>query len=330
MVKRMNIKRVIIFNIGMIGLFALSLVLPVNPASAQNGTWLAVSPEESSVPLGNQAVIELVVTAGANINAYDLTLSYDPAIILLTDWEHGDYLSSLAVVMEENTPGTFRLAATQLAQPEVFGDGVLLRLTFDTRVEGDSLVEIVEAVFADSHGGSVSPELLDGWVYVTLEPTFTPTLTATPTLTPTPEISKEATTVNTPTATTTSTVTEMDSTPEPGSVLPGDGEETGEGTSVTQTEDSYPVASDSEGQDLTGNMQGDGYPYEVGGQNAIASASDADPDPGTQGNESLAEQQEAKLNRALWGVVMASAVALGLMAVIIIRRKNRKNEDLLL
>jgi hypothetical protein len=326
MVKWMKIKNAVILKLGIIGIFTLLLFAPGNLASAQSDTWLAISPEESTVPLGNQVVLELLVTSGAHINAYDLTLSYDPAIILLTGWEHGDYLSSLAVVKKEDTPGTFRLAATQLAQPEVSGDGVLLILTFETRVEGDSLVEIVEAVFADSQGGSVEPELLSGWVYVSLLPTFT----STPSASPTPEGAKETTpeATQTPTA----TLTGQESSPTPASTgEQADGMEViREGTPSPQTDESYPVAGDLEGQSITGNGQGDNYPLEETDQNSERSPSDTYSEAETLEDESLAAQQEVKLNRLLWSVVIVSAVALGLMIIIIIRRKNRKNEDLLL
>ena len=238
-------------------------------------------------------MLELLVTSGAQINAYDRTLSYDPAIILLTGWERGDYLSNLAVVRKADPPGTFRLAATQLAQPEVSGDGVLLILTFETRMEGDSLVEIVEAVFADSHGGSVEPELLSGWVYVSLLPTFT----STPSPSPTPEGAKETTpeATQTPTA----TLTGQESNPTPASTGGRtDGMEViGEGTPSPQTDESYPVAGEWEEMGIAGNGQGDNYPLEDPDQDPDWNPPDTYSESETMGDESLAAQQEGKLNR---------------------------------
>jgi hypothetical protein len=103
-----------------------------------------------------------------------------------------------------------------------------------------------------------------------------------------------------------------------------------EGTPSPQTDESYPVAGEWVEQSITGNGQGDSYPLEDTDQNSERSPSDTYSEAETLEDESLAAQQEVKLNRLLWSVVIVSAVALGLMIIIIIRRKNRKNEDLLL
>ena len=104
-------------------LFLLASFLPLSAAQAQGDTSLVVEPEISYVPLGNEIVLELVVTDGLNVNAYDVTVAYDEEKLELMSWEHGGYLSNLAVVKLEDEPGQFRVAATQLATPVVSGDG---------------------------------------------------------------------------------------------------------------------------------------------------------------------------------------------------------------
>src|SRR5574340_57426 len=173
---------------------------------AQTGTTLLVLPAESSVYLNTTKSLNLVVLGGVDVNAFDVTVRYDPQLLTLESWAYGDYLTSLARVYLKNEPGTFRLAATQLAKPGVNGDGILLSLVFKSVSEGTSVIDLSAAEFSSPSGVSTHPLLEDGSLMVT-GPTKTPTETATATVTATASRTPTATRTLTPSVTGTATET---------------------------------------------------------------------------------------------------------------------------
>ncbi len=146
----------------------VALLFSFSVAQAQSETVLSVLPDSASVGLGNEVQLSLWVSGGVNVNAFDVTVTYDPAILSLSKWEKGSYLTSLAVVYQSNQPGTLRVAAAQIAQPEVSGDGVLLKLTFLGVGEGSSNINITDAIFADSMGQKSYPATENGSLTVVL------------------------------------------------------------------------------------------------------------------------------------------------------------------
>lgn len=185
------------------GLFLVSTFL-TDTASAQEGMLLSVKPANSSIPQNSTTTIEIVVSGGVNLTAFDLTVSYNPAIVTLESWSFGSYLSNLAEVYRQDKPGTFQLAATQLATPGVTGDGVLLLLVFRGANMGESLISITQAEFATADIQLVIPELNDAEISVS-KPLPTIAFTSTPPPTRTATTSQNATHTATLTATRTST-----------------------------------------------------------------------------------------------------------------------------
>jgi len=331
----------------MLTVFALAAGL-VMPVQAQSGTVLALSPEESSLPLGNEVLLELTVKAGMLVNAFDLTLSYDPAVLALESWSHGDYLSNVWVVKKVEEPGLLRIAATQLARPAVSGDGVLLELTFSSTALGESRIEIVEAVLADTHGNKIAPETEAGLVLVIQAPTFTHTPTPTQTPTTKPTLA--------PTATRTSTSSE-------GS-YPVDTEAPKSGATVTATPTRTGTASSSEagvsgrGQDsstMTPEAKVDENGEDPSGQGA-GSSSSSEQTPGGEasltveaviageaedsdgmasgfsegGSSEVLFSSSRGLEFLLWVLLAGSLIVLIVMIVILIQRSTHQPEDLLL
>ncbi|MHB8194105.1 MAG: cohesin domain-containing protein [Bellilinea sp.] len=162
----------------------LLLISPLAGARAQSGTTLLLLPEDSALFLNSTKSINLAVLGGVDVNAFDVTILYDPQVLALESWVYGSYLSSLWRVYLENEPGEFHLAVTQLAQPGVSGDGVLLTFVFKGLGEGVSALEITNAEFSSPTGFSTKPLTEDALLTVN-GPTKTPTETAVPSLTPT-------------------------------------------------------------------------------------------------------------------------------------------------
>jgi hypothetical protein len=122
------------------------------PARAQPETVVQVTPETAEAAVGATTAFSLEVLEGVDVNAYDVTITYDPAVAALVSWSQGDYLSNLAQVYKVDEPGRLRLVFTQLATPPVSGDGVLLNLVFRGAAAGTSPVTIESLDFAGSNG----------------------------------------------------------------------------------------------------------------------------------------------------------------------------------
>ncbi len=148
-----------------------------------DGLSLAILPETSLVSPGSPITLDVVVQQAVNMNACDISLEYDPQLLFLQTWSHGGFLQKPFIVTEENKPGFFRLAVSQLASPPVNGNGVLVSLVFETLSAGSSAVTISQATIAESNGNAAIPELSHGTVVITHEPMFTimPTSTIAPT-----------------------------------------------------------------------------------------------------------------------------------------------------
>jgi hypothetical protein len=216
-------KRSLSFALALVLLVCLLLTAVSMPVLAQGSTVLAVDPAQSNVEVSGQREISLYVTDADNLNAFDVQVEYNPALLTLVNWEFGDLLSNLAVVKRDDLPGSFRLVATQLATPGVSGDGVLFKLTFSGKLTGSSAIMITKAEFARSEGGLSLPEIVNGSITIipaqpTATATLTPIPTATATLAPTatatkqPTATQAATSVPSATATATRAAT---STPAP-------------------------------------------------------------------------------------------------------------------
>ena len=314
-------------------IFALSLSLfgfATSPVAAQSQTVLSIEPDQMEVPLGNDVVLEVEVLLGLNVNAFDLTVVYDPAVLYLEDWEHGDYLDNLANVKIEEEPGFLRVAATQLATPAVSGNGTLLEITFNTLAAGQSAVELVDVTFVDSEGKKTEPVLEEGIVDVVHSATYTPTPKPTKTQTPKPTVTPQPTddgsgypVKNDPTRTATTAARDYLLTD------PVEGGE--EGRQPTATAENYPSGSVGATQETLEDQSG--YPEGGGsedsgtaGQNdEVAADGNVEGEPGP-----WAAAGQSVLNAMLWAVLILAVLVLIGLVIIALRRRKQKHEDYLL
>jgi hypothetical protein len=173
------------------------------------------------------------ISDGLDVNGFDILINYDNVRLSLADWEYGDYLDvdDPDCTRLINQPGYFELACAQGSQTEVDGDGIFLRMTFDTLGLGFPDVTITEAMLYDADQAVTYPVRQHGYIEVTNDPTFTPTqtttftstMTLTATITPTPTITPTISTTsstNTATSIYTRTITPSPTlTTTPGSEL---------------------------------------------------------------------------------------------------------------
>jgi len=330
--------------------------------SATSETVLAVDPETGSVPIGCQVEMDLIVTDGLNVNAFDVKLQYDPDKLELSSWRYGDYLSNLSVVKEEDQSGSLWLAVTQLATLAVSGDGTLLVLTFESKEIGTTQIEIVDAVFADSSGNKTYPERHHGEVSVTNDPTYTPTptLTDTPTQTATPTKTQENTPKDTeiPTWTSTPSFTPtLTRTPKPGPSATRTptitktfkvNTPTTRATLTTTTESEKTATGTDETEEATNTPNGE-HPVEETStatpmavlnldematheMSLIQTARERGMGVGlvNEGQSAVIKANRLMINVFLWVLLIGGLAAIALMFVLLSKRKKNDDEDLLL
>lgn len=131
---------------------------------AQAGTQAVIEPGAVTVTQGSLLEINIAVKNGDNLNAFDVKVAYDADFLTLESWRYGGYMANLAEVKRTIEPGSFSLAAEQLATPGVSGDGTLLTLGFRTKAVGSSPVHLEQIVFTQSSGEKVQPEVFHGVV----------------------------------------------------------------------------------------------------------------------------------------------------------------------
>lgn len=180
---------------------AFLLLTPHKAVNGLPGTTLSVFPAQNSVALKGTTQVNLVVTDGSNLMAFDIVVEYDSDIVSLVEWVHGDYLSNLAIVYKVETPGLFHLACTQLATAPVSGSGDLLTFTFQGESPGITSIAISQAEFSDGLGNLSNPTIINGSLTVVNAPPATQTATLTPQPTATFSLTATATPLKTATPT---------------------------------------------------------------------------------------------------------------------------------
>lgn len=271
-----------------------------------------LSPSALDLPVGGSGTLSLEVLGGVEINAYDVTVRYDPALITFVSWSHGGYLSRLAQVYKADEPGKLRLVFTQLATPPVSGDGILLNLVFRGAAEGVSEVLIEALDFAGSDGTITNPQLIGATVVVTAA---LPTAAATPTLTLPPP-------ANTPIATATQGLAVI-ATPDLTRTSPVSGTATPtRGLTVVTPPIEVSISSATS------------FATEIAAVNSLYPPSNSTPvavptaAPVAVPRQVREDQPaEALLNLALWAALIVFAIAFVWLAVIAIRRNKTQSSD---
>jgi len=306
---------------------------------AQNGFTLSVTPNYTEVPLGTNFVLEMIIEDGADLNAFDLIVVYDQDVLTLTDWDYGDYFTNLASMTVSNQPGSLRVAATQVASSPVSGDGTVLTMTFNAKGQGYSFIDITQAEFADSAGNKLEPEVVNGQVAVTLEPTYTPTVTSTSTRTSTPTrtstLAPTVTATGTKTGTSTSTLIQTETaevvytqTPISAFTETPSGQT---GTAVTRTATGTALAGTVDSR-LTPTITRSPWPVL---EASVTDLPQTSVTPMSVMDEPLPAQDQDQssrnlLNGLLWGMLIVGVIILIVLTVLIIRRVTQEEEDLLL
>jgi len=146
----------------------------VQPVKAQSLT-LSILPATATITLNgtNSVTLQVQVQNVVDLMGFDITFTYDPAILKLASWEHGSFLSALYGYRNINDPGYLRLAFSQNGVPAVSGSGTLLKLTFSGKSYGTSAITISNAEFGKPAGATFYPEKIHGRITTIFDPSIT-------------------------------------------------------------------------------------------------------------------------------------------------------------
>jgi hypothetical protein len=167
LVQKFDLRPVIIALMLLFGLFRAALGF--RPAArAETETVLAIVPSELSLWLNGtaSAPAQVYINAVQDLNAFDIVLTYDGALAVVTDYAYGGFLSNLECFSEINDPGYFRLACSQFSTPGVSGSGSLVNLTFSGISPGATPISITTAKLSDPNGKVILAQLQHGVVTV--------------------------------------------------------------------------------------------------------------------------------------------------------------------
>lgn len=164
-------------------LILVTLLIINNPA---NAITLSFEPSSQDVALGNQAVVDLVISglgdyASPSLGEFDLDITYDPTILSFYSYSLGDYLGditsgeALDLSWGEMWPGTVNLSELSLLSPSELNSKqpssfTIATLTFDTLAYGTSPLGISIYALGDEWGASLTAETRSGSVNVVPEP----------------------------------------------------------------------------------------------------------------------------------------------------------------
>jgi len=168
---------------------ALAVVLLFFYASNSNAITIGFDPVTQDVTLGDQALIDLVISdlgdgTAPSLGAFDLDISYDSAILAFDSFAFGDPvlgdqldlwgLGSL-IDVDSSTPGTVNLFELSLDLPFDLEDFqadsfTLATLTFDTLSVGASSLDIFTNSLSDAWGDSLIATTESGNINVASAP----------------------------------------------------------------------------------------------------------------------------------------------------------------
>lgn len=200
------------------------LALPAQEAA------VVVAPAEISVPAGDRFEMDIAISGVQDLGAFELSVSYDPALIQVDRVTLGDFVGSTdrAVVplgpIIDQAGGRLDVGAlTTGALPGAQGTGVLVTLECTAMRAGEGQVALTEIRLSDTKAQSIAATTADAKVTFTgtvVVPTAT-AAPATPTLTSLPPT---ATRLPTETAAPASPTAEVTATARPAETsAPADG-----------------------------------------------------------------------------------------------------------
>lgn len=161
---------------------------------AQATPTVFTRPEITTIAPGAGRTIEIWVKDVNDLYGVDLKIRFDPAIVEVRDSdpdrvgiqiEPGSFLSPATgfIAMNEVNPATgeIRYAMTEVnPAPPVSGTGVIVRVTFRGRAEGQSAITLLDVKLADRNAEPIAAQVVNGQVVVQGTAPVSPSATPKP------------------------------------------------------------------------------------------------------------------------------------------------------
>ena len=93
-------------------------------------------------------IIPITITNGEDVGAVDITLEYDPAVVMITAVEGGD-MDCTYVNTEKAADGWVRIGATQGSNPGLTGNNTIVNVTFEPVAYGECALNLSVTTFKD-------------------------------------------------------------------------------------------------------------------------------------------------------------------------------------
>jgi LysM repeat protein len=176
-------------------LMVLVISLSGTPVLALAGTVVRVEPSALSANINDTVSLSIKVDNVANLTALELHLSFNPAVLEVTQVSNGGFVAAdfIAQNVYNNTTGTIDFAVAQMNRTPAQGNGTLLNITFKAKANGSSTLSLrsTQAVqsgmlLSDNNGTAIQAAWANGIVTVGGQagPTSTPVTPVPATSTP--------------------------------------------------------------------------------------------------------------------------------------------------
>ena len=153
-------------------------VLCLGVAAAQDAEVTTITLPPLALETDASLIYDIVINCLVDgCSAFDITLSFDPALIQVDELEVGPYLGEEVFVVEnavDTEAGTLRLAAAALGDLPETEDTVLVRVYLTALGSGEASFTVDHLDIGDLLGSPVEVEVVEGQIEVT--PTIEPTV----------------------------------------------------------------------------------------------------------------------------------------------------------
>jgi hypothetical protein len=143
------------------------LAANANPSAA---VVLSLNPSPQQINVGGAAIVDIIISGlgdqtAPSLGAFDIDLSYDPAVVAPLSAIFGSHLDLGGIgsiqFAELTTPGLIHLDEVSIETPEdlnslQLGTFTLATLTFNGLAEGDSPLVFQSLALSDENGGTIS------------------------------------------------------------------------------------------------------------------------------------------------------------------------------
>lgn len=164
-----------LYFLGILGLAAALVLAPLasppRAAQAQSGASVSISPSAGTILIGDTVTVDVDVAnvpGDSGVNAFDVTVGFDPGVLTLSSWSFGGFLDSPQEIVSLETSNSIRVAGAQFDKPEQTGSGTLLRLVFTGSGLGKSTLSLDNADLIRADGSSVGHSNHNASVTVTM------------------------------------------------------------------------------------------------------------------------------------------------------------------